>query len=33
MTPAYPENLPTEGVRSLEVRWIFRGQLETAVTE
>jgi hypothetical protein len=26
-----PESLVTEGVRSLEVRWIFPGQLETAV--
>jgi hypothetical protein len=25
------ENPGTEGVRSLEVRWIFPGQLETAV--
>src|SRR5262249_3469051 len=26
-----PESPVTEGVRSLEVRWIFRGQLEAAV--
>ena len=26
-----PESSVTEGVRSLEVRWIFRGQLEAAV--
>ena len=26
-----PESLVTEGVRSLEVRWIFPGQLEAAV--
>jgi hypothetical protein len=26
-----PESLVTEGVRSLEVRWIFPGQLESAV--
>jgi hypothetical protein len=31
MTAAQPESLATEGVRSLEVRWIFPGQLETAV--
>ena len=31
MTAAQPESLVTEGVRSLEVRWIFPGQLETAV--
>jgi hypothetical protein len=31
MTAEPPENPVTEGVRSLEVRWIFPGQLETAV--
>jgi hypothetical protein len=31
MTAVPPESLVTEGVRSLEVRWIFPGQLETAV--
>jgi hypothetical protein len=31
MTAAQPESLVTGGVRSLEVRWIFPGQLETAV--
>ncbi len=31
--PAQPDNPVTEGLRSLEVRWIFPGQLETAVTE
>jgi len=31
MTAAQPESLVTEGVRSLEVRWIFPGQLEAAV--
>jgi hypothetical protein len=31
MTPAQAEGSVTEGVRSLEVRWIFPGQLETAV--
>jgi hypothetical protein len=31
MTAEPPESLFTEGVRSLEVRWIFPGQLETAV--
>jgi hypothetical protein len=31
MTAVPPESLLTEGVRSLEVRWIFPGQLEAAV--
>jgi hypothetical protein len=31
MTAAQPESPVTEGVRSLEVRWIFPGQLESAV--
>ena len=31
MTGVPPESLVTEGVRSLEVRWIFPGQLEAAV--
>jgi hypothetical protein len=31
MTAVPPESLVTEGVRSLEVRWIFPDQLETAV--
>ncbi|HEX5297919.1 MAG TPA: hypothetical protein VFW50_13105 [Streptosporangiaceae bacterium] len=31
MTAVPPESRVTEGVRSLEVRWIFPGQLETAV--
>src|SRR5271165_4910012 len=31
MTAEPPQSLVTEGVRSLEVRWIFPGQLETAV--
>ena len=31
MAAAQPENPPTEGVRSLEVRWIFAGQLEATV--
>ena len=31
MTAEPPGSLVTEGVRSLEVRWIFPGQLETAV--
>jgi hypothetical protein len=31
MTPEPPESPVTGGVRSLEVRWIFPGQLETAV--
>ena len=31
MTAAQPESPVTDGVRSLEVRWIFPGQLETAV--
>jgi hypothetical protein len=31
MTAEPPESLVTEAVRSLEVRWIFPGQLETAV--
>jgi hypothetical protein len=32
MTAEPPESLVTEAVRSLEVRWIFPGQLEAAVT-
>jgi hypothetical protein len=31
MTAAWPESSVTEGVRTLEVRWILPGQLETAV--
>jgi hypothetical protein len=31
MTAAPPESSVTEGVRTLEVRWIFPGELETAV--
>jgi hypothetical protein len=31
MSAAPPESLVTEGVRTLEVRWIFPGPLETAV--
>ena len=31
MTAEPPESLVTEGVRSVEVRWIFPGQLDTAV--
>ena len=31
MTAEPPQNPVTEGVRSLEVRWIFPGQLEAAV--
>ena len=31
MVAGQPENPVTEGVRSLEVRWIFAGQLEAAV--
>ena len=31
MTAEPPQSPVTEGVRSLEVRWIFPGQLETAV--
>jgi hypothetical protein len=31
MTAEPPESLVTEAVRSLEVRWIFPGQLEAAV--
>jgi hypothetical protein len=31
MTAVPPQSPVTEGVRSLEVRWIFPGQLETAV--
>jgi hypothetical protein len=31
MTAKPPESLVTEAVRSLEVRWIFAGQLESAV--
>ena len=33
MTPEPPQGAVTEGVRSLEVRWIFPGRLETAVAE
>ncbi len=33
MTAAQPGSPVTEGIRSLEVRWIFPGQLDTAVTE
>ena len=33
MTPEPPQRAVTEVVRSLEVRWIFPGQLETAVAE
>jgi hypothetical protein len=33
MTAAQPDSPVTEGIRSLEVRWIFPGQLETAVAE
>jgi len=32
MTAEPPESSVTEGVRSLEVRWIFPGQLDAAVT-
>ena len=32
MTTAQPDSAVTEGIRSLEVRWIFPGQLETALT-
>ncbi|MFG1818250.1 hypothetical protein ACGFIF_31110 [Kribbella sp. NPDC049174] len=32
MTSEPPEGLAGEGVRTLEVRWIFPGRLETAVT-
>ncbi len=32
MAAAQPDNPITEGVRGLEVRWIFAGQLEAAVT-
>ena len=32
MTAVPPENPVTEAARSLEVRWIFPGELETAVT-
>ena len=31
MTAEPPHSPATEGVRSLEVRWIFPGQLETSV--
>jgi len=31
MTVVPPESLVTQGIRSLEVRWIFPGQLENAV--
>ncbi len=33
MTPEPPQRAVIDGVRSLEVRWIFPGQLETAVAE
>jgi hypothetical protein len=33
MTPEPPQSAVTEGVCSLEVRWIFPGQLEPAVAE
>lgn len=33
MTAVLPESSITDGVRSLEVRWIFPGQLGTAVAE
>jgi hypothetical protein len=33
MTAARPEGQASEGIRSLEVRWIFAGQLAPAVTE
>jgi hypothetical protein len=33
MTPEPPQSAVTEGVRSLEVRWIFPGRLEPAVAE
>ena len=33
MRAAQPDSPVTEGIRSLEVRWIFPGHLETAVTE
>ena len=33
MTAKAPAGLVTEGVGSLEVRWIFPGQIETAVAE
>ena len=33
MTAAHADSPVTEGIRSLEVRWIFPGQLETAVTD
>src|SRR6266550_2600467 len=33
MTAGPPGSLVTEGVRSLEVRWIFPGQLETSVAK
>jgi hypothetical protein len=33
MTAEPPESMVTEAVRSLEVRWIFPGQLEAAVTQ
>ena len=32
MTAQPPESPVSEAIRSLEVRWIFPGQLETAVT-
>ena len=31
MTVAQPESPVTEGIRTLEVRWIFPGELETVV--
>ena len=33
MTAEPPESPVTEAVRSLEVRWIFPGQLEAAVAD
>ena len=33
MTAELPESPVTDGVRSLEVRWIFPGQLQTAVAD
>ena len=33
MTAAPDEGQVTEGARSLEVRWIFPGQLDTAMAE
>jgi hypothetical protein len=31
MTAGQPDSPPTEGIRTLEVRWIFPGELETVV--